>query len=209
MMIKAHNRRQTLRAVGHLFVCLFATLLSFGIVYWLLMVVEARHKINSIEEHKFLITLGFIGVTYLAGFLHAWKQHGSVISTSTDLFEPGSFASGQGLIENHMSSHFANTAQALLTLFYAGPTRLFRAIQSLRLRVRFSPMLESDLERLHSRIKSVGEWHDAKRYRCESTLLRHLIQMEQVDFSPHKGRIKAAQKKPTHSRRTAFSESSC
>jgi len=192
MMIKAHHRKQTLRALGHLVVCLFATLLSFGIVYWLLMLAEARYKLDMIEGRRPLITLCFIGVTYLAGFSHAWRHHRYVISTSTYLFEPGSFVSGRGLLENHVNSYFAHAAQSLLTLFYAGPTRLLMAVQSLRAMVRFSPRLESDLEQLHSTIQSVGEWHDVKRYRNESNLLRHLILMEQVDFSPHKGRIKAA-----------------
>ncbi|MEM7601518.1 MAG: hypothetical protein AAF357_08900 [Verrucomicrobiota bacterium] len=192
MMIRDHNRRQVIRALGHFVVAILATLFTFGFWFWLLLYGNARGSFPVVEEHTLLIALCLVGISYLAGFFHAWRLKRSQRSDYTDLFQSRSFVAERGLIEGHVNSYAANVAQSLLTLFYAGPTRLIMASQSLRARVRFSPVLESELEQLHSRIQSVGKWHDARRYLNESNLLRHLVQMEQVDFSPHKGRIKAA-----------------
>lgn len=191
-MIKAYNRRQIFRALGHLTVSLLATAATFALFFWFVSNVEARDHFPVFGEKKILITVGGTGFVYLVGLLHCWRENGFALPGPTDLFEQGSFSSQAGFAEKHVNSYATNAAAGLVTLFYAAPTRMIRAIQCLTDLIRFSPTLEQDLEKMLLRIKSVGEWHDARKYRAESFLMLYLVKMEQVDFSPHKGRIKAA-----------------
>lgn len=190
-MIQEHNRRQILRAIGHLTVAVVATAATFGFFYGAFALIEARLQI-SFEGQKPLFAAGMVGFFYLMGFFHFWHGQLCTVLSNDDLFLGNDFPMDRGRLETHLSSPIANAGYGLLMLFYSAPFRLLRAIGSLRRTIRFSETLEADLNRLLESVRSVGEWHDAKRYRAESSLLRHLITMEQVDFSPHKGRIKAA-----------------
>lgn len=191
-MIKAYNRRQILRALGHFTVSLISAAATYGFFLWFITILNSRAEIPFLKEHLLWIPAWAVGLCFLSGFFHTWKENDFVIGSPTDLFNRGHFVSTQGAFEKTINSYAANAAYGFSMLFSAGPNRFLLACQCLGSLMWSSATLEEDLKSLLARIDAVGEWHDAKRYRAEASLLRHLVKMEEVDFSPSKARIKAA-----------------
>lgn len=80
----------------------------------------------------------------------------------------------------------------LTTLFLAGPIQLMQAYDHFQSRIPDEHGLETKLINLLTHLKQIDQWQDFNAHQGHERELIFLIKMGEVDYSPHKGKIRAS-----------------
>ncbi|MEM6915731.1 MAG: hypothetical protein AAF491_04110 [Verrucomicrobiota bacterium] len=190
-MIQEFNQRQRLRAVGHLFLCLLSTILAYAFFAMAWFYMREAFFPSLSPEWNGAIPLLLVGIVYVFGFIDLTRHGGLRSYGDSSLYFDFDMQTASGTVGDYYLSQATTSAYMVSQVLLCAPIQLIKFLRCLKSIIRDEPSTEADLTRLLGEIREKGKWHEATSYGDRLPLLGHLINMDQVDFSPRKGVVRA------------------
>ncbi len=190
-MIRAYNKRQILRAIGHFVLCILATAVAYGFFYIAYFYAREAFDLEFPQRLNYLAPVSLVLLVYILGFIDLARGGGLRAYNESSLFIESDLNSGSGTVTQYYASQITSSAYFFSQICLSAPLQLMKAIRCSRSLLKDTPGLEEDLSRLLEIVRAEKKWHKAANYQADGPLLGYLINMDKVDFSPRKGVVRA------------------
>lgn len=131
-------------------------------------------------------------IVTIVGVIRHRQGMGHIGYDQIDPFAGKELCGGASHYVAYETMRFTGPAYVILGMALAGPFRMCAAISRFRSILPGDPGLERNLTELLDEVRRVDRWQDLSDYTHRSEEMTMLIRMGKVDFSPRKGRLRAA-----------------
>ncbi len=191
-MIASFNQQQTVKGVIASMLGLVALLLTAGFFYggsWFVLR-------NLGVENRHSVALGIAGgaafLVMVVGWIRGKRGRGHYGFGESGLHVQLEPVGGGAVMSNIYAQRVTAPTYVLGQLFLAAPLQFLKAWHCFHSRIPENPVLEEQMKGLLEEIRAKGKWQDMAAYQDRMQELLYLIRLGAVEFSPRKGRIRAA-----------------
>lgn len=189
-MIRAYNRRQRWSAVISLLIGLFAYAAAagfFALATWLVLRMIGN---GGMPWLQIAVPLAILLLLTVSG----WKRHRSQRASDPagPLLWQSDVRSFTLALTQLRVNQVTSSAWFLSELFFSGPERILRAIDSWRSCLPVDADLEQRMTDLLEELRALGKWQSLDAFLDRWEELSALIRSGHVEFSAVKGRLRAA-----------------
>lgn len=191
-MVSWYNNRQAILGVLSLSLSIVAYAATAAFFYYGFNLVTSAFDLELPDWSNLAFAGGMVVLVTIVGLIRQRQGVGYIGYDQIDPFAGKELGGGAAYHMAYETMRFTGPAFVILQIALAGPFQFCGAVSRFRSILPGDPGLERDLTELLEDVRRIDRWQDLSDYDDRSEEMTILIRMGKVDFSPRKGRLRAA-----------------
>ena len=191
-MIDAYNRSQVYRGMTAFVLGSLALLMTAVFFHWVShQVLERLVAVGNASFAAWVAAVALTGCVFLIGYLRGKRGGGHYAYEESGLNLQVEPTSGGNFMMQRYAHQTTVPVYLLGQVFLAAPLQFLKGVRCFRQRIPCHHGLEQRLTTLLGEIQASRKWLPVAQFDDRQQDLRLLIQMNEVEFSPRKGVVRA------------------
>lgn len=191
-MVSRYNNRQVILGTLSLLLSILAYAVTAAFFYYGFNLVTSSFDLDLPERSNLAFASVMVIIVTIVGVIRRRQGMGYIGCDQIDPFAGRELCGGASYYVAYETMRFTGPAFVILQIALAGPFQMGAALSRFGSILPGDPGLERNLNELLEEVRRVDRWQDLSDYADRSEEMTILIRMGKVNFSPRKGRLRAA-----------------